>query len=118
MAISKAKRGSSSDVLKLRPNIDGLADELPAGYKCYTKVLTLDGDEAISEVEITDKVTVDGAEYFNIVLTGNQTLGLDIPYSIRYRDFVWISKVVNNSISPAYLKEDRIDLRVYAAGIL
>ena len=114
----KIHKGSITDVVTLRPTIDGLADALDANWVCKTRAIDLDGETVVSVTTITSKSTdSDGKEWFQVVLTPVQTESIDVRGGTNYRDMKWVTQLENATLTPPYAKELHLDLRVYEPGI-
>ena len=98
-----------TDIIYLSPStLDGAA--MDSNWSCKQRVVDTDEVEVISEVAVTEK-SGDNSE-FKVYLTGAQT------GTLTAGDYTWYIQIRNDVLSPPFIKEIHLILRVSDEGIL
>lgn len=110
-------RGDLGDIRNVRPAIAGVTT-LDGNWICKVRVLDSAGIEAVAERTVTTKITdSDGNERFECAVLPSESETLTVGAGEESTDYNWVIQLSNSALTPPFVKERHITLRVSAQGI-
>jgi len=116
--IVEVYQGDLSAIRNARPSIEGLDDVLDANWECYVRVIDRDNNAVVAKREITDKMTDTASkERFVAAILPTETAEILVPTGRNSEDYIWIIQLENSTLTPPWVKEHQITLRVRRQGL-
>ena len=107
------RQGNSSPVVNVVPKSEGDPIVMDGNWTCSTKVVDCDGNEVMATRDVPVKNAGDTA--FLAGLTSAETATLDAAQP--YTTYSWLVQLENLTLTPPYVVEDEIILKVIPQGI-
>lgn len=102
----QVRKGDTSELVTVRPDLADDTEVIGSGWKCYSSVEDIYGNEVVAQREITEK-TADNLHFVAFLNPSETDLLNSGSLLTEYR---WVFRISNNTTDPEYNREKYVEL--------